>query len=298
MKHPPKTTVYLVLLFLVAQLIGLAVVHHYTDVETTAETGVITYKDLPSFFGYQPERPEATETGAIIYFMGAIIVGTALILLLARLKSVLLWKIWYFVAMVTCLHFAFAAFLPSVLASILATVFGWIKTWRPKPLIHNITELFVYSGLVVIFIDLLTVRSAAVLLLLISTYDMYAVWRSGHMITIATFQKTSNVFAGFSLPATRPKRHTRKRGRPRKTTTTRTTSTEAILGGGDIGFPLLFTGTVMQTYGLAGALIVTLCATLALALLLTYSKQGKYYPAMPYVTLGTFAGFVLTHLAF
>ena len=66
----------------------------------------------------------------------------------------------------------------------------------------------------------------------------------------------------------------------------------AILGGGDIGFPLLFTGVVFVENGW-NALFVTFGVMLALGYLLTRGSKNKYYPAMPYLTVGCFLGYGL-----
>ena len=46
----------------------------------------------------------------------------------------------------------------------------------------------------------MNIFSASILLVLISLYDMYAVWKSRHMVAMAKFQSSSNLFAGISIP--------------------------------------------------------------------------------------------------
>ncbi len=79
----------------------------------------------------------------------------------------------------------------------------------------------------------------------------------------------------------------------------------AILGGGDIAFPLIFSGAVLESLvrrgltvpeAFAGALIVTATATVALTLLFVFSKKGRFYPAMPFLSLGCVAGWLITLL--
>ncbi len=68
----------------------------------------------------------------------------------------------------------------------------------------------------------------------------------------------------------------------------------AILGGGDIGFALLFAGVVMREFSLnwlsLGAIIVPICTSGALLYLLYKGTSKKFYPAMPYITAGAFIG--------
>ena len=64
----------------------------------------------------------------------------------------------------------------------------------------------------------------------------------------------------------------------------------AILGGGDIGFPLIFAGIVLKELGLWQSLIIPFFATLGLGMLLWKSKEKKFYPAMPFISAGCFLG--------
>ena len=78
----------------------------------------------------------------------------------------------------------------------------------------------------------------------------------------------------------------------------------AVLGGGDIGFPLIFAGVVMkelmlqktELIGFLVALIIPVCTAIALMLLLIKGKQEHFYPAMPFLTAGCIVGFILVKL--
>ena len=55
----------------------------------------------------------------------------------------------------------------------------------------------------------------------------------------------------------------------------------AILGGGDIIFPIIASGVMLKTLGLGAALLVLLGATLGLAYLFFLAKKRKYYYQNP-----------------
>ncbi|MEM4239753.1 MAG: presenilin family intramembrane aspartyl protease [Candidatus Woesearchaeota archaeon] len=289
MKHNWSVTFLLVGMFLLAQVIGLAVINSYVDVQKTAETGRVEWKALPSVAGIGIERPEAPPMTSAVYIFIALVIGTMLLLVIIRWQKVVLWKLWFWLAVVLCLHIAFSAFMPSSYAVLLALILGTWKIFRPGVLVHNATELFIYGGLAVIFVPLLTPLTAIILLLLISAYDMYAVWRSKHMTRMAQFQAKTGIFAGLLLPYL-PKKIVLKA--PEKPGSVRT----AILGGGDIGFPLIFAGVVMKTAGLQQSVIVAICATIALLCLLLYGQKKKFYPAMPFLTIGCLIGYGLLFL--
>ena len=289
MKHTLKVTILLVLIFLLAQVIGLAVTNKYIDHEATAETGNVTWTALP----YNISRPMVEETSSFIYILAAILLGTLIVFLIMKFGKVIWWKIWFFLAISITLVVAFKSFMPEVIAAILAVVLAGYKIFKPNIFVQNITELFIYGGLAAIFVPIINLFSVLMLLFLISIYDMIAVWKSKHMISLAKFQTKAKVFAGLLLPYEMPKKI--PKGIPVKKTRIKT----AILGGGDIGFPLIFAGVVMKGLmltnpiwlGFLKTLIITVFTSIALLILLTASKKDRFYPAMPFLTAGCLVGY-------
>jgi len=289
MKHNFPVTLALLLLFIASHLVGLAVIGNYAGAR--AADGTLSWKELPAIAGVPIERPDLAPAQSILYITIAIVIGTSLILLIIRLNTILLWKLWFFLAVTVCLHISLSAFLPSLWSAIIAVLAALLKTFRPTVIIHNLTEVFLYGGLAAIFVPILSVGAAFILLILLSFYDAYAVWRSKHMIAMAQFQSKSGIFAGLMIPA---------HGKPAKTVplkrakkgTTRT----AVLGGGDIGFPLLLSGAVLANQGLISALLVSTGATLSLLTLLLLSQKDKFYPAIPFLTAGCTVGYLFTLL--
>jgi len=257
MKHNLKIISILVILFLLAQLIGLFVVNVYLA------------KELP----YDIKRPEFNETTSLFSIIVSIFIVTVLAMLLLRFNAVKLWKIWFFFGVWFALLISFAAFTSELFAAGLAFLSAFFKIVRPSAIIHNLTELFIYGGLAAIFVPLLNVWTMIVLLILISVYDGIAVWKTKHMIKLAKFQSRIKIFTGLLIPYEKDK--------------------VAVLGGGDIGFSLFFAGVVMKSSGLLDALIVTLAVSIALLLLFLTAKKKKFYPAMPFLTAGALIGYLI-----
>ena len=69
-----------------------------------------------------------------------------------------------------------------------------------------------------------------------------------------------------------------------------------MLGGGDIGFPLIFAGVILKEFGLKYSLIIPFFAMLGLAFLLWWGDEKKFYPAMPFITVGCFLGLAVVEL--
>ncbi len=304
MKHTTTVTLILLIIFVIAQYAGLAVTNEYIDTQQTQEQGEVVFSDLPI-----GERPDLNERTSYISIILAILIGTGILLLLIKFKAFRVWKAWFFLAVVITTIVTLGAFLNTILAIVLAFLLAAWKLFKPNPIIHNLTEIFIYAGLAAIFVPVLNLTSILILLLLISIYDMYAVWKSKHMIKLAKAQAKAKVFAGLMIPYTlkgfsknqelvgaKKKKKKKKKKKSNKKTTKKTKRTKnlgrmAILGGGDIGFPLLFAGVILKTYGMMPALIIPLFSTAGLAGLFYFGKKDRFYPAMPYLSAACLIGF-------
>ena len=292
MKHSLKITLLLVLFFFLAQFVGLLVTNNYIDHKVSVESGKAVFKNLPGGL----DRPEVDEGTSYIPIFIAIIIGTILALVIIRFKRVGLWKLWFFLSVLLCLSVAFGAFVPAVVAFVLAFVLAAWKVLRPNLYVHNLTELFVYGGLAAIFVPIINLPSVLVLLALISGYDMFAVWQSKHMVKLANFQTESKLFAGLFIPYNLPKKGKKLKGKVEMVVVK---AKSAILGGGDIGFPLIFAGVVMKGLMLhepifsafAKTLIIPVFAGVALLFLLVKAEKDKFYPAMPFLSIGCLVGY-------
>lgn len=295
MKHTPLVTYVLLGMFLAAQFIGLGIIYNYIDPVKSEEAGKMMFKDLPI-----GERPPLDERTSFIPIIVAILVGTGLLLLLMMFQLAWLWKVWFFIALFISLMVAWSAVLAPWIAGILGGIVGLWRVLRPNFWVHNVSELFVYGGLAAIFVPLFSLWSVSILLILIALYDMYAVWKSKHMVTIATSQTKAHVFAGLLVPYVAGAKGSIAFGTPKlrdkipkkKLRDVRT----AILGGGDIGFPLIFAGVVMKELGMWQSLVIPWFALLGLGVLLRFSKEKRFYPAMPFISIGCFIGLAVVFL--
>jgi presenilin-like A22 family membrane protease len=298
MKHTLAITLILVIVFFFTQIIGLAITAHYIDFSATTpeqfKAGNITWKTLPGGI----ERPEVEEDKpylVIVYITVALIIGTILVLIIAKFGWLKLWKLWYFVSVVVCLWFSLGSFLQWLTAIIIATILALWKILRKNIYIHNLTELLIYGGLAAIFVPIkaFTPLWAFLLLVFISIYDIWAVRYSKHMVSMANFQSESSLFAGLFIPYERTKKLPKNLP---KSQMKKVKIKNAVLGGGDIGFPLIFTGVVMKTTGFWPALIIPIFTTLSLLYLLLIAKEDKFYPAMPFITVGCIVGYLVMFL--
>lgn len=299
MKHTLPITIILVTVFLAAQLLGLGLITAGTHVSTAADGSVVVSHE-DTVLG---PRPETTGFASFTYLLIGVAVGTGILLLLIRFRLLGVWKLWFFVAVWLAITISLGAAIGKWFGLGLALVLAIWKIWRPNIIIHNLTEILVYSGIALLIVPILNLFYAALLLVVIAIYDAYAVWKSKHMVTLAEFQTESKLFAGLLVPYSVKQARTRLTAQPTigvKAVKKAEVGKSAILGGGDIAFPLLFAGVVMDTLLGSGltkiaaygySLIVVAGAATSLFLLFVYAKPDRYYPAMPFISAGCFVGY-------
>lgn len=265
MKHNIKVTIILIILFLLTQLVGLWVSTNYSGKEEIV-------------LGITTPKVEQPSTSFLPVFV-LIILATVLGLILARFQLSTLWRFWFLFTIWLTLVISFNSFLGKYESIIIATIFSLLRVFKNNTVIHNFTEIFIYGAIATLFTPIFNITSIIILLLLISVYDFIAVRKTKHMIKLAKFEGSLKVFAGLLIPY--------KKGM-------------AILGGGDIGFPLLFASVVMRTLNLGltdfRTYIIPLFAAISLTLLFIYGDKKKYYPAMPYITAGSLVGYAIVAL--
>lgn len=317
MKHNAKILTAFISLFLLAQVLGIFLLSLNIQEVVKTSTGTSVIYGNTSI----GERPEVEGYSTLIYIGIGVGIGTILLLILARFNKTKIWKIWFLLASWMTMSISIGvmfggktSWIPLLIAAGLAV----LKVKWTHPAIHNITELLTYAGIAVLLSPILSVGISIILLLLISVYDAYAVWKSKHMIKLAEFTKKSNLFPGLALTYTKDgientinsgnssksrkelsekEQHSAKENR-KKTKT-------GILGGGDVVFPLLFTGAVFTKLvetGQTGAqamgysIIISIGAAIALTLLFVYGKKDRFYPAMPFITAGCLFGYLVLKL--
>ena len=189
----------------------------------------------------------------IIY---GIIIAFALMIMLIKYKLVKIWRAWYTLAVLLSITITFSVLINPVYALLIAILFTATKVVHKTPITHNLTELFIYPGIAILFTPHFNVLSVSLLLVLIAVYDMFSVWKSKHMIMLAKAQEKADMYTGYYLPM--DKGH-------------------IFLGGGDIAFPMLFTSVVFHQHGWIAA-IVPFFTTAGVYLL--FKTKQKYFPAM------------------
>ena len=291
MKYDLRTMITLVLLFFLTQLIGLFIL--YKDI--SIKIGPTGEKEIAHGETVLGPRPEITGWETFVWLISGIAISTGLILVIVWLKKVLWWKGLFFISVFLTISLALGVFMKTEYAFVLAFLIAALKLYRPNLFIHNIAQVLMYSGIAILLVPLFDITWIIALLIVISVYDIYAVFKSKHMVKMALFQTKSKLFAGITIPLKKAKKIKGKKVKLR----------EAIIGGGDVAFPLLFAGVVMEslmkssiTVGIAflKVLIIPIIVSLTLLVLLIKGQEGKFYPGMPFITAGCLIAYIIVSL--
>ena len=323
MKHKLSITLILLSMFLLAQFIGLFVVNAYTpqiilDPVTGKEISS-SVNDLP--FGLQ--TPDDEQTPSFLSIVFSFILAFAIIFILMKYKWKMIIRFWFFFVVILALGIAINAFLKyttlintSIIALAIAIPLSFLKIFRPNMLVHNTTELLIYPGIAAVFVPILVHPEATsfflkiwpilALLVLISIYDMWAVWKSGIMQKMAKFQMEElKIFGGFLIPSlskktkaqiAKIKQKYKGKKMPAKIKQKKFKVNLAILGGGDVIFPIITAGVFMRAFGFISALFIIFGALAGLTFLFSIIEKGKSYPTMPYISVGIFLGMLVWKL--
>lgn len=296
MKHNYKITIILLCMFILTQFIGLYAVNHYLS------------HPLPYGMGTPQVSNDSEYVSSLLpSILISFVIAIALVFLLTKYNIHLVLKLWFFIVVLIAIGIFFNIFIPetnskilssSLIALIFALPFALEKSFRANLLVHNSTELIIYPAIASVFVPILNLWSIIILLVVISIYDIWAVWHSGIMQKMAKYQiNTLGVISGFFIPYISKKvRDSIKGLSPEQIKKKKIKAQVAILGGGDIIFPIITAGVLLRDFGFYPSLFVLFGATLGLSYLLFFAEKKKFYPAMPFITAGIFLGMILSWL--
>ena len=243
-------------------------------------------------------NPESVATS--LYLISYILVATVVIMLIIKFKRNLLRALEIFVLfMSSWITFGFlipVSILYIDVGMILAIALIIWKLKRPGFASQTTSVIFSLSGIGSILGASLGVIPSLVFLLAVSIYDFISVFLTKHMVFMANaIVKEPTIFT-VSMPADfKAVSKLSKKSKAGKTEVIRMFN----LGSGDIALPLVFLVSVMSNIGLKNAIFSLVGVTVALFILLNWRikdtlTKPRAMPAMPYLALGLFAGFVLS----
>ncbi|TSC91006.1 MAG: hypothetical protein G01um10142_116 [Parcubacteria group bacterium Gr01-1014_2] len=177
-------------------------------------------------------------------------------------------------------------FIFTALASLLLVILVFKKR---IVFIHNIGIILGMAGIGAVLGLSLTPVSVVVLLLILSFYDIVAVYKTGHMVKIAEDMIKSRAISGIVLPQNR-------KGWSANITRVRPGGEYMILGSGDLIMPLILISSVIGIHGLASGLVVLFFSLLGLSLtyyLFVTQRTRRPMAALPPIAAMSIVGYLI-----
>lgn len=260
MKYEPL--ILIILLYVSIQLMGLQIGSELIGAIESGEIAPVI------------EEPENPLSSLIIF--AYILVGTGIMLLLLKFGLVFLIRIMSFFFLVIGLFFTLWLLFGFVGLFLAAILFSLSILKSRNPAVMNIVLLFTIPGIGALFGSSLAFIPALILILILSAYDLVAVFGTKHMITLAEGAK-GKIPLMFAIPF-----GDRLLG----------------LGTGDLAIPLIFSVSVMRDYSFTNAIVTAAGGLIGIILLFVYilNKKECALPALPPICAGLIAGFGVSFL--
>jgi len=244
--------------------------------------------------------PDVSLGPVIAYFFGVVLL-MAVILFIIPLKILQIVFRVVFALMFGWGIFVIATFsLPPAAALTIAVIAGVSWLIWPRVWLHNLLLLLTLSGAGSIFGFLFSPLTFMIFMLIIAVYDLLAV-RFGFMVWMADKLSESTALPAFVFPRKLADwalhlKNVRVGDLKEKESEEREYS---ILGGGDIGFPLMLTASVFFESNLLEASIVGVLALIGIIsafLIQILWLKGKPMPALPPIAFFSLIGFITVTL--
>ena len=297
------------IIFIVSQLFTFLVISHENVFLTknniivpTQPTGVTVWPGtITSPSGEVTQVPAVSSLGPILIYFFAVVIILGIILFkipIAALKTVFkaifgflfCWSIF----VLTVLWLPWEASLAIALAISLFWFFS------PRLWLHSAVMVCAMVALGEVFGRFISPWTAMIVLAVLAIYDFLAV-RFGYMIWMAKKMSQSTTLPAFIIPYKLSEwTSSLKKTEVNITDEEQPAKREySILGGGDIGFPILLVSSVYFAYGLASGVIVAVFSLVGLMgayWIQAKFVKGKAVPALPPIAVMSVIGLGLVTL--
>lgn len=162
-------------------------------------------------------------------------------------------------------------------------------------LVHNIGMILAISGIGSLFGLSISPWAAVVIMVILSFYDIIAVYVTGHMIKMAKTMIESGAAFGFIIPSQVSGFFSHKKEAQAQVGAG---GQFMILGSGDIGLPIVLVSSVAR-YSIGGAVVVAIFSLAGLFvthLIFVNQKERKPMAALPPIATMSIVGYLLSLL--
>jgi len=243
--------------------------------------------------------PEISLEVSVAYFFGAVALLGVILFLVPISKLRIALRIMFAFLFSWGMFIALGLSLPIPAASLISVAGGLMWLFMPRVWLHNLLMIFALVSLGSVFGFLLSPWTAIFLMLVISIYDILAV-RFGYMLWLAKRLSDSETLPAFVIPRRTSSwnLNLRQAGFKQLFEDSSAEREFSILGGGDIGFPLLLVVSVFFSYGFTSSAIVAGFSVLGLIgayWIQLFFLRGKPMPALPPIFFMSLIGFLIIY---
>ncbi len=303
-----KPAYWAVLIFVLAQTVALSIISRmdgflennniYIPPQSSPE--VISFWPPPATAtpGAEAAAPFWTSLGPmLIYFFAVVIVlGIVLsVIPMSALKNVL--RVIFSFLFAWAVFIALIFWIPVAIAIIVSIIVGLAWLLAPRVWLHNVAMLLAVASLGAVFGRMISPWTAMMLLLVIAIYDFFAV-RFGYMLWLATKLSESVTLPAFFIPRfiSEWKASLREQSVANLAAMEPQDRDFSILGGGDVGFPILLVSSAYFAYGFNSAILVaafSVAGIIAVYWIQAAFLKGKPMPALPPIAALSLIGLLI-----
>lgn len=223
----------------------------------------------------------------------AIIVGAVFLVSRHKRAAHISFRLFLILVVFSGTQVVFGSFASSPWDLLFALIFTILFTRFRNVLTHNVGMIFGIAGIGAVFGLSISLQVGLVLLVALSFYDVFAVYVTKHMVTMARSMIESGAVFGFLIPSEfKGFLYDKKEARAE------VGHNFMILGSGDVGLPLVFVTSVIST-SLSAAMITGLFSLAGLFvthLLFVNQVQRRPMAALPPIATLTIVGYLISQL--
>jgi presenilin-like A22 family membrane protease len=247
----------------------------------------VAYKFLPLLGSLQPARISSFSISDVI-ILAVFVFFLVLIVKRLKLVSLIFFKLFLSVVIFTGTQAMLALWLSpliSTLAAFLLLVLFWFFN---NVFLQDLVMVLTFAGVGAILGISLAPETVILILVILSFYDIIAVYKTRHMVELAEAMIQSRAIFGFVIPSS-------FRGFKERMIKVSPGEQFMILGSGDVILPLLLSTSLVRT-SVSQALIVAAFSVLGLFLMhLIFTNQKTRQPmaALPPIALAAIVGYIV-----
>jgi len=184
----------------------------------------------------------------------------------------------------------FSLILPITISTVLGILLSYLALTKKIVLIHNIAISLSIAGISSIFGLTIKPISAIIILIVLSFYDIIAVYKTKHMVKMAQHMIQAGAIFGIVLPL-------KVGGWFENLKNVQPGEQFMILGSGDIAMPLILISSAAANFGLGAGVVVMLFSFIGLFLthlLFVLQKERRPMAALPPIATMTIIGYLVS----